>query len=75
MSGWRCAWNVFLWEKAKGDDFNCRCRGAQDGDGHLFWDCTFPVIVHVRELPEFLPLLVRDRGGWPRCLLWHGWSQ
>ena len=36
-----------------------------DGDGHLCWDRTFPPpppsIVHVRELPVLLPLLVRDR--------------
>ena len=31
--------------------------------------------VHVRELPEFLPLMMRDRSNWPRCLLWHGVSR
>ena len=25
-----------------------------------------------RELPEFAPLLARDRSHRPRCLLWHG---
>ena len=34
---------------------------------------THPPIVHVRELPEFMPLFRRDRSNWPRCLLWHGW--
>ena len=51
----------------------CRFCGEQDGDGHLFWDCSFPSIVHVRELPEFLPLVARGRSKWPRCLLWCGW--
>ena len=27
----------------------------------------------VRNNPEFLPLMNRDRTNWPRCLLWHGW--
>ena len=47
--------------------------GGMDGDGHLFWDCTFLPILHVRELPEFMSLMARDRSKWPRCLLWHGW--
>ena len=25
------------------------------------------------QLPEFMPLMARDRSRWPRCLLWHGW--
>ena len=33
----------------------------------------FPPFVELRNSPEFLPLLSRDRTGWPRCLLWHGW--
>ena len=27
--------------------------GKRDGDGHLFWECTFPHLKHVRDLPEF----------------------
>ena len=45
----------------------------KDGDGHLFWECSFLPILHVRELPEFVSILPLDRGKWPRCLLWHGW--
>ena len=66
-------WNVVLLEKARDADVPCRFCGGKDGDGHLFWECTFPPIPHVRELPEFMPLMGRDRGNWPRCLLWHGW--
>ena len=48
--------------------------GRRSGDGHLFWECSFPPpLQHVRELPEFAFLMSLDRGKWPRCLLWHGW--
>ena len=45
----------------------------RDGDGHLFWECTFLPLQHVRDLPEFAYLMSLDRSNWPRCLLWHGW--
>ena len=50
-----------------------RFCGKRDGDGHLFWECTFsPLLQHVRDLPEFAYHLSLDRSNWPRCLLWHG---
>ena len=66
-------WNGFLLSKVKKEDVPCRFCGAPDNDGHLFWDCTFPPFVELRNQPEFLPLMSRDRTHWPRCLLWHGW--
>ena len=33
----------------------------------------FHPFVELRNNPEFLPLMNRDRTNWPRCLLWHGW--
>ena len=27
----------------------CRFCGAPDGDGHLFWECTFPPLVEIHE--------------------------
>ena len=66
-------WNGFLLSKVKKEDINCRCCNAPANDGNLFWDCTFPLFVELRNNPEFLPLLNRDRTNWPRCLLWHGW--
>ena len=51
----------------------CRFCGGRDGDEHLFWECTFLPTLQVRELPEFMPLVARDRRNWPRCLLWQGW--
>ena len=50
----------------------CQFCGKKDSDGDLFWECTFPPFLHVRELPEFAPLMSVDRSRWPRCLLWHG---
>ena len=33
----------------------------------------FSPFAELRNSPEFLPLMSRDRTNWPRCLLWHGW--
>ena len=65
-------WNGFLLGRAKKEDVPCQFCGKKDGDGHLFWDCTFPPLLHVRELPEFSYLLSLDRSKWPRGLLWNG---
>ena len=65
-------WNGFLLGQAKKEEVPCQFCGKKDGDGHLFWECTFPLLLHVRELPEFATLMAIDRGNWPRCLLWHG---
>ena len=66
-------WNGFLLGKAKKEDVPCRFCGKKDGDGHLFWECSFLSLQHVRELPEFAFLMSLDRSRWPGCLLWHGW--
>ena len=66
-------WNGFLLGQAKKDDVPCELCGRKDGDGHWFWECTFPPSLHVRELPEFAYLLSLNRSSQPRCLLWHGW--
>ena len=50
-------WNGFLVGQAKKDDVSCQFCGKKDGDGHLFRECTFPLFLHVRELPEFASLL------------------
>ena len=41
--------------------------------GCTVWECTFPPLLHVQELPEFSTLIAFDKSKWPRCLLWHGW--
>ena len=51
----------------------CRFCGGPDGDGHLFWECTYPPLVEIRENPEFHDLMRMDKGHVPRKLLWHGW--
>ena len=60
-------------ERGERGSVPCRFRGGTDGDGHLFWDCTFPPLVHHRESPEFAPLVAADKSHWPRFMLWHGW--
>ena len=34
-------WNGFLLRRVRGHDVPCQFGGAPDGDGHLFWECTF----------------------------------
>ena len=60
---------VSSWENPR----PCRFCGGDDVDGHLFWNCIFPPLVEIRELPKFHGLLEMDKSDWPRCLLWHGW--
>ena len=67
------AWNGFLLGKVRNHSISCRFCGAPDNDGHLFWECTFPPLVEIRENPEFHDLMREDKAHWPRCLLWHGW--
>ena len=66
-------WNGFLLRKVKNCHVPCRFCGGDDHDGHLFWECTFPPLVEIRENPEFHELMEMDKSFWPRCLLWHGW--
>ena len=66
-------WNGFLLGKGKNCHVPCRFCGGDDHDGHLFWECTFPPLVEIRENPEFYELMEMDKSFWPRCLLWHGW--
>ena len=65
--------NGFLLEKVRGQPVPCRFCGAPDGDGHLFWECTFPPLVEIRESPEFHDLMGMDNAHWLWCLRWHGW--
>ena len=67
-------WNGFLLGQAKKDDVPCQCCGKKKRwSGHLFWECSFPPLLHVREFPEFSSLTALENSKWPRCLLWHGW--
>ena len=63
------AWNGFLLSKVKNHSIPCRFCGAPENDGHLFWECTFPPLVEIRENPEFHDLMRMDKGHWPRCTL------
>ena len=66
-------WNGFPLGRFRGQVMPCRFCGAPDGDGHLFWECTFPPLVEMSENPDFHDLMSMDKGNWSRCLLWHGW--
>ena len=66
-------WNGLLLGRARSQVIPCRFCGAPDGDGHLFWERTFPPLVEIRENPEVHDLMRMDKGRWPRCLLWRGW--
>ena len=66
-------WNGFQLGKVRNSYVPCRFYGGDDHDGHLFWECTFPPLVEIRENPEFHELMEMDKSFWPRCLLWHGW--
>ena len=38
-----------------------------------FGNAPFSLFFRLRQLPEFMPLMARDRSNWPRCLHSHGW--
>ena len=54
--------NGFLLSRVRGQPVPCRFCGSPDGDGHLFWECTFPPLVEIRENPEFHDLMRMDKG-------------
>ena len=63
---------IFFLE-VQGDNVPCRFCGGPDGDGHLFWECSYPPLVAFRDSPEFHWVVGLGKTCWPRCLLWHGW--
>ena len=62
--------NGFLSEKARKDEVPCRfCRG-KDGNGHLFWECTYPLVLDLgSSLSSRLSWLMIVVNG---CLVRHG---
>ena len=62
-------WNGFSWVKLN-DGMTLSVASVGSGIEMVIYFGTVPFhpVVH-----EFLPLEARDRGKWPRCLLWHGW--
>ena len=65
-------WNGFLLSKVKKEDIRWRFCNAPENDGHFLGDDPFHLFVELRNSPEFVPFLNRDRTEWPRCLLWFG---
>ena len=66
-------WNGFLLSRFRCQPVPMPILWCLDGDGHLFWECTFPPLVETGENSEFHDLMREDRARWPRCLLGHGW--
>ena len=66
-------WNGFLLGRARRKMFPASSVAGKMVTVICLWECTFPPLLHVRELPEFSSLMALDRSKWPRCLLWHGW--
>ena len=62
-------WNGFLLGNLRRENVPCRFCGGLDGDGHLFWECSYSPLVATRESPEFHDIADLDKAGWPRCLL------
>ena len=54
-------WNGFLLGRVRNQVLPCRFCGTPDHDGHLFWECTFPPLVEIRENPEFHDLMRMDK--------------
>ena len=66
-------WNVFFCWVGSGNSLFPVVFVVPRRSWSLFWDCTFPPLVEIRERPEFHDLMELDKSSWPRCLLWHGW--
>ena len=47
-------WNGFLLSRVRGQPVPCRFCGAVDGDGHLFWECTFPLSLRFVKILSFM---------------------
>ena len=42
-------WNGFLLGGVRGENVPCRFCWGPDGDGHLFWECSYPSGCYPRE--------------------------
>ena len=54
-------WNGFLLGGVRDQSVPCHFCRALESDGHLFWECTFPPLVEIRENPEFHDLMRLDK--------------
>ena len=51
-------WNGFLLGKMRRENVPCRFCGGPDGDGHLFWDCSYTPPVAVGRVLSFMILSI-----------------
>ena len=53
--------NGSLLSRSSGESVFRQFFGEQDGDGHLFWECSFPTLGHLREHPKIFGLFAHYR--------------
>ena len=46
-------WNGFFLGKLGGEVVPCRFCGGTDGDGHLFWECPFLLLLRFVKILSF----------------------
>ena len=51
-------WNGFLLGKVQWENVPCRFCGGPDGDGHLFWECSYQLCLLFGIAMNFIVLLV-----------------
>ena len=51
-------WNGFLLGKMRRENVPCRFCGGPDGDGHLFWECSYPLQLLSGRVLSFMTLSV-----------------
>ena len=62
-------WNGCLLGKGERSACTLSVLWGADSDGQLFGECPFPLLVEIREHPEFHDLMEMDKSSWPRCSL------
>ena len=59
---WVVSGTVFSLKKVGRHPTHCRfCGALRIGDGHLFWESTFPPLDEIRENPDFHDLMRMDK--------------
>ena len=49
-------WNGFLLGKVRKENVPCRFCGVPGGDGHLFWECSYPLWLLSERVLSFMTL-------------------
>ena len=54
----RKVWNGFLLGKVRRENVPCRVCGGPDGDGHLFWECSYSLWLLSERVLSFMTLSI-----------------